>query len=303
MGRNLAFVLGGGGARGALQVGALKALLEAGVQPDMLVGTSIGAVNAAFLALHGVNLQGVEQLRQAWIDSADADLLPSNYLWLTVRALFRRPIEAPVHRMKEFFLTHGMDSELKFGDLQDVRLIIVAADLNSGTPVLYGSDPQDRVLDALIASTALPPWVQPLQMDESLLIDGGVVSNLPIEPALANGATEIVAMNLVDFRDVMSTPYGFGSFLGKLFNTVEQRQHELEMALAEAKGVPVYYISLLGKEHVPLWNFTHSQELMATGYEIATRELAGGSLYPLIHKPSWFEVLRQEIKAGLSRFG
>jgi NTE family protein len=61
----LAFVLGGGGARGALQVGALRALFEAGYQPDLLVGTSIGAANAACLAFWGVNMDGIAALERA----------------------------------------------------------------------------------------------------------------------------------------------------------------------------------------------------------------------------------------------
>ncbi|HUI87687.1 MAG TPA: patatin-like phospholipase family protein, partial [Anaerolineales bacterium] len=62
----LAFVLGGGGARGAMQVGALRALFEAGLKPDLLVGTSIGAINATGLALWGVDLAGVEALEHAY---------------------------------------------------------------------------------------------------------------------------------------------------------------------------------------------------------------------------------------------
>ena len=205
--------------------------------------------------------------------------------------------------MREFFLAHGMTPELKFADLPDVRLVIVAADLNKGELVVYGSNPDDSVLEALIASTALPPWVQPVHKDERLLIDGGVVSNLPIEPALASGARHIVAMNLVDFRDVMVSGYGFGPFLGKLFNTVEQRQHALEMALAEAHGVTVYYLGLLGSEHVPLWDFTQSEELIATGYEIARKELEAGTLLPLTRKPGWLEHMRERIKVGLRKFG
>src|SRR3970282_1559461 len=91
MKRKLAFVLGGGGARGALQVGALRAVLEAGYQPDLLVGTSIGAVNASYLAINGFNQESLVGLARAWHDAAHADLLPANYLWLTVRSLFRRP--------------------------------------------------------------------------------------------------------------------------------------------------------------------------------------------------------------------
>jgi NTE family protein len=68
----VAFVLGGGGARGALQVGALYALLESGLQPDLFVGTSIGSVNAAFLALHGFSRQGLDRLAAAWREAARA---------------------------------------------------------------------------------------------------------------------------------------------------------------------------------------------------------------------------------------
>ena len=70
MGKPLAFVLSGGAARGALQVGALRALLEANIRPDMLVGTSVGAISAAYLAVHGVKLASVESLAQAWHDAA-----------------------------------------------------------------------------------------------------------------------------------------------------------------------------------------------------------------------------------------
>ena len=76
--KNVAFVLSGGGSRGALQVGALRALLEAGVQPDMVVGTSIGAVNATFLALHGFSKNGLDKLAAAWREAVKLDLLPTN---------------------------------------------------------------------------------------------------------------------------------------------------------------------------------------------------------------------------------
>ncbi len=289
MSERTAFVFGGGGSRGALQVGAVKALLEAGIRPDLLVGTSIGAVNAAYLALHGVNLQGLENLEAAWYDAAQANLLPSNYLWLTVRVLFNRPAVDPVHRLRDFYISHGISPQLIFSDLRGVRLMIVAADLNGGRPVLYGADPNDSVLDGLVASTALPPWVPPMQMQEKLLIDGGVVSNLPIETALAMGSREIVALNLMDFRDVLANESGFGPFLGKLLHIVEQRQLELEMALAGAMGVKVYRLDLLSESHVPLWQFDHTEELIAVGYETACRELAEGILLPLIERPGWVE--------------
>jgi NTE family protein len=295
MKRKLAFALGGGGARGALQVGALRALFEAGVQPDLLVGTSIGAVNAAFLAIHGYNQDGIQRLVDAWHEAAQADLLPSNYLWLTVRALFNRPVEAPMHRMREFFIHHGVDPDLRFGDILGVGLITVAADLNQGSPLLFGVNPADRVLDGLIASTALPPWVRPLSWNDLLLIDGGAVSNLPIEPAITAGAGEIAAFDLKDFRDTQGNGQGFGPFLTKLMNTVEQRQMVLEFALAEAKRVQVHYLKLQSADHVPLWNFSHTSQLIEKGYELALQSLQDGSLRALVEQTGWVERLKRAL--------
>src|SRR5512139_1747709 len=83
----LAFVLGGGGARGAMQVGALRTLIEAGFKPDLLVGTSIGAVNAAGLALWGVDLAGIEALERVYAQIASTNLLDSHLGSLALRAL------------------------------------------------------------------------------------------------------------------------------------------------------------------------------------------------------------------------
>lgn len=274
MRKHLAFVLGGGGARGALQVGALRALLEANIKPDLLVGTSIGAVNAAYLAVRGVSLATVDALTEAWHDAAEADLLPSNYLWLTVRALFKRTGGHSLPLLRDFYIAHGLAPNLRFGDIQGVRLIVVAADLNTGRCVLYGSDPQQSVLEGVLCSTGLPPWVYPLEKDGRLLMDGGVVSNLPIEPALAQGATEIIALDLADPRNLSVEAHGFGSFIGKLMYTAEQRQMDVELALASARGIPVRHIALRGQAPVALWDFSHTDVLIARGYELTRQEMA-----------------------------
>jgi NTE family protein len=271
----LAIVLGGGGARGALQVGALRALLEAGLQPDLMVGTSVGAINATYLAVHGATLAGLAGLIQAWHDAAAADLLPSNYLWLTMRVLFNRVGWRPHHRMRDFFVAHGLSPDLRFGDIRGLRLILVAADLNTGQPILYGANSQQSVLEGLLASTALPPWVHPLEREGQLLIDGGVVSPLPIEPAVAQGAGEIIALDLADPSQVpLAEAHGFGPFLGKLMNTIERRQREMEMALAAARGVPVWHVALQVEQPVAIWDFGHTPELIEHGYAIARREMA-----------------------------
>lgn len=274
MSKKLAFVLGGGGSRGALQVGALRALIEAGYYPDFLVGTSIGAANAAFFAIRGTTPEAIRELVTIYRDAAKADLLPSNYLWLTLRALFSRPDAQTVSRIRDFFVNHGIHPDICFGDLQSVKLILVAADLNNRCQVLFGQNPEDSILQGVLASAALLPWVAPIEREEQLLVDGGVISNLPIEAAMTTGVSEIIALDLEDPRDDLMEGRNFGVFFSKLANTIQKRQLDLEMALAVACGVKVRHIQLYGIEPTPIWDFHHWEELIARGFEIAQRDIA-----------------------------
>lgn len=278
-----AFVLGGGGSRGALQVGALRALLEAGIEPDLWVGTSVGAINATHMAVRGTSPQSLVDLESAWLDAVDADLLPDNYLWLTIRSLFNRPGSVSFDRLRSFFVEHGLSPSLRFGQLEGPPLLLVATDLRAGCARLYGSDPDDGVLEGLMASTAIPPWVRPLEQGDCLLMDGGFVSNLPIEPALGQGAKEIVALDLTDPRGIAPTARGFGPFLQRLLNTVESRQIFVEKQLAAERGVPVYHFELRPELPVPLWDFSHTMALFEQGYSQAQQTLAN---LPALQRPA-----------------
>lgn len=273
MKNQLAFVLGGGGSRGALQVGALYALLEYGLQPDLLVGTSIGAVNAAFLALNGFTTDSLDRLRLTWRRASEMDLLPSNYIQTTLRAMLGRSLPNPAQRIREFFVQNGLTPDLCFSQIQQLRLVIVSADLNSGKPVLYGGEPDAKILDALLMSTALPPWNMPVKKQSQYLMDGGVLSNLPIEPALRMGARRVIALDLLDARELFGAGNRFGYFLDRLSYSVQQRQVDLELELARTKGVPVFYLDLVARDIVPLWDFKHTEELMEQGYEITQRAI------------------------------
>lgn len=281
-GKQLAFVLGGGGSRGALQVGALYALLEHGLQPDLLIGTSIGAANAAFLALHGFSKESLDRLRGIWQKASEMDLLPSNYIQTTLRAMLRRSLPNPAHRIQDFFIENGLTPELCFSALEQPRLIIVAADLNSGRPVLLGESPDAKVLDALLMSTALPPWNMPVRKQSQFLMDGGVLSNLPIEPALRMGASHIVALDLLDAREIFGAGNRFGYFLDRLTFSILQRQVDLEIELAKAQGVPVFYLDLLGREAVPLWDFKHTEELIEQGYQLTQQAILQHPDFPFL---------------------
>lgn len=269
----LTFVLSGGGARGALQAGGLQALFEKNLHPDLVVGTSIGAVNAAFLAIHGFNQESLSALKKAWLEAAEMAFMPSNYLWLTIRVLFNRDGGETYQRLRDFFISHGVQPDLRFGDVQGLKVIFVSSDLNSGQEVLYGVNPQDSLLEGLLASTALPPWVRPIETGGRYLVDGGFISNLPIEPAVRQGATEIIALDLVDIRQEKPDARGFGLFLSKVIQTTSARQAKLEMEVAAAQGVPVKLISLVAGEQVPLWDFHRTEELIRCGYDITRREM------------------------------
>lgn len=273
MAKKLAFALSGGGSRGALQVGALYALLEAGIPPDFLIGASIGAVNACYLAINGFTKESLDRLAAAWRSAETADIFPANYLWLTVRAMFGRSSQDPSRRLKDFFIAGGITPQLCFSNLEQVKLVIVSTDLNTGRPILHGETPEEKVLDALLLSTALPPWFMPVRKQERYLMDGGVVSNLPIEPALKMGATEIVALDLTDSREILGQNDRFRFFLDRLIFSVGKRELDLELELAEARGIPILYLDLTGELPIPIWDFQHTDELIAQGYEIARNEI------------------------------
>jgi predicted acylesterase/phospholipase RssA len=202
--------------------------------------------------------------------------LPKDYVWLTVRAMFGRASNDSTHRVKDLFIAHGLTPELRFADIKGPRLIVVSSDLNTGQPVLHGESPDDNVLEALSLSTALPPWFLPVKKQGRYLMDGGVVSNLPIEAALRFGATEIVALDLIDMRDVLlGGGEGIGGFLDKLILAVEKRQSDLELQLARARGIPLVYLELVSETLVPMWDFQHTKELIAQGYAIARRVMDG----------------------------
>jgi len=271
MDKKLAFALSGGGSRGALQVGAMYALLEYGLQPDLLIGVSIGAANASFIALNGFSRDSLDRLAAIWREAVSSELLPANYVWLTVRAMFGRSSRDPSRHLRDFLITSGITPELCFADIKQPQLILVSSDLNTAKPVLHGELPEDKVLDALLLSTALPPWFLPERKQGRYLMDGGFVSQLPVESALKTGATKIVALDLIDSREMANVGDGVRGFMDRMIFSVETRQKDLELELAKARGVPLLYLGLAGETQIQIWDFHHTDELIAKGHEIARR--------------------------------
>jgi NTE family protein len=271
----LAFVLGGGGARGALQLGALRALFEAGFKPDLLVGTSIGAVNAAGLALWGTDLAGIEYLERAYQEVADAHVMDPRLARITLRALSGRPNQHASRWVKAYLNSKGVTSDLRFDQVPHARLGLIGADLNTGQPVIYGQDTSQCVFEGIMASIAIPPWFTPLNKDGHTIMDGGTLSNLPVEPAMTLGATEIIALDLDDPEGMLGFGIAQSQQLEKLVSSVTRRQARLELALAAARSVPVHYLMLKSSPPIPIWDFSKTRELTQVGYEIARKEIPG----------------------------
>lgn len=197
-----AFVFSGGGARGALHVGALRALLEAGISPDMVVGTSIGAWNAAWLA-RMPTLEGVEALANIW-----QALLPHHVLFGRRLPLFSRVLSlkglamlAALRRLKggcsslygdaglrQLLTLHLTDQ--RFEDLA-LPLSVIATDLSHGGRAVFRSG---RVVDALLASSAIPGIFPPVCIDGSMYADGGMVDGCSVETAVDLGARRIFVL-------------------------------------------------------------------------------------------------------------
>jgi NTE family protein len=271
----LAFVLGGGGARGAMQVGALRALFEAGYKPDLLVGTSIGAVNAAGLAFWGTNQDGITALEKAYQKMEEGHLMHQRPDQLAFRALSGQPNHHASQRIANLAISMGMGADMRFDQVPHARLAMIGTDLATGKTVIYGQDLNQPVLEGLLASTAIPPWFAPVEKDDQFIIDGGILSNLPIEPALTLGATEIIAIDLMnDPASLYENAIGATQKLEKLVFAVLQRQACVETALAKAQGVPVHYIQLRSSPPIPIWDFSKHRDLIEIGYDMACHEIA-----------------------------
>jgi NTE family protein len=187
-GNQTAFVLGGGGSLGAVQVGMLYALLEAGVRPDFVVGTSIGSLNAAFLAGH-MSIDGVDSLAELWSSIRRTDVFP-----ISVRSLVGGVMGHRDHLIEALGLRSIIArADLGFTRLEDAPVPVhaVATDLLSAKSVVLSSG---EATQALLASAAIPGVFPPVSVSGRLLVDGGVLANLPVSQAVELGATRLFVL-------------------------------------------------------------------------------------------------------------
>ncbi len=193
LGRNrVAFVLSGGGNLGAVQVGMLRALAEAGVVPDLIVGCSVGAINGAAFAAEP-DIRGVERLDRIWgrIADGDPDLMPaSRFVHPTVQMARRGESIHDQSRLEDL-----LDDELTAKSFKQLRIPFscVATDVEAAEEVWFD---QGRLVPALLASAALPAVYPARAFAGRSLIDGGVLREIHVHRAVELGATELYVLHV-----------------------------------------------------------------------------------------------------------
>src|SRR3979490_2997064 len=171
------WVLGGGGARGAAQVGVLQALFEAGVEaPAAVVGTSVGALHGSAIAAFP-SLAGTMMLREVWMSRQAVEVFRAHPLGVILSGLRRDQMSAfpqqNIRRLVE--RAQALTGITTFEQLR-VPLAVVATDLNAGKPAVFRSG---ELTPALLASTAIPGLFPTVRIGEREHFDGGVVDNEP----------------------------------------------------------------------------------------------------------------------------
>jgi NTE family protein len=259
----IGFVLSGGANLGSIHVGMVQALLEAGIKPDVIVGTSIGAVNAAYLAADP-SLDQVENLREFWCGVRARDIFPLSPVH-NARALFRQGAFFSSHRWRNF-----LTGRLPYRDIEEaaVALRITATDYDEGRSVVFDSGP---VVEAILASTALPGIFPPHPIGDRCYLDGAISDQLPLKVALEAGAQTIYVMAV----SVPSPPLDRRSPLTILRHSLtillfpRIRLDALDLPSDHGKLRIVQVPSLATQ--VSLWDMSRHGELIASAYE-ATKE-------------------------------
>lgn len=196
---DVAFVLGGGGALGAHEVGMLQALLEAGITPDLVVGTSVGALNGAFVAADP-SLGAVGRLREVWGALQESEVFSGSLLGrigTLARSRTHLHDSGPLRRLLEAFLPVKHIQELA------VPFQCVAASIQRAAGHWFTQGP---IVPAVLASAAVPGLLPPVEVDGEHYIDGGIVDSIPVGRAVRLGARTVYVLQVGRIERPLTPP-------------------------------------------------------------------------------------------------
>ena len=185
-----AFVLGGGGLLGAVEVGMLRALAEAGIEPDVVLGTSVGALNGALLAAHpgpGVT----DRLLALWESAAAGkEVYGDGAVRQVTRAVRTRTHLHSAKPLRQ--LLRQELGELTFDELP-ISFQCCAASIERAAEHWFT---RGRVVDAVMASAAVPGLLRPARVGDEHYLDGGIVNSIPVGRAVEVGADRVFVLQV-----------------------------------------------------------------------------------------------------------
>lgn len=263
-----AFVFAGGGSLGAVQVGMLQALIEAGVRPDFVIGTSVGALNAAYFA-GSPDLEGVKRLADIWRGLRRHDIFPVSLA--SAMRLLRNPesLVDPVN------LRALVEARLPFRRIEDAALPlhVMATDL-AGIGVLLSQGP---AVDSVMASAAIPSIFPPVVVNGQSLVDGAIAANTPLKQACDLGARRIVILPTGYACDLHEPPRGV---IGQAMHAITlliawQLMHEIETTPPE---IHLNMAPALCPLKVSAFDFTQSAELISRAHASTRNWIRRGGL-------------------------
>jgi NTE family protein len=262
----VAFVLSGGASLGASQAGMLTALYERGIEPDLLVGTSVGAINAAFVSSRPQDVETADELQRVWLGLSRSQIFPANPFAAGLGLIGVRDHAVPAGSLRRLLHAH-----LEFSQLEDapIPLHVVAADALTGEEVLLSSGP---AVDAVLASAAIPGVFPSVRWEGRVLVDGGIVNNAAISHAVELGADRILVLPAIGGQRLTVAPRGV---VAASFNAVAlaiSRRFTDDVArYADACELLVLPPPKLAG--ILPTDFGHAGELIAEGLAMARAEL------------------------------
>ena len=262
---SVAFVLSGGASLGAIQVGMLRALADHDIRPDLIVGTSVGAVNGAFLACREFDSEAVDELAELWLGVRRGQVFPVEPFTGLLGFLGARRNLVPGGALRRLLNRHTDCERLE--DLA-TPLHVIACDVLNGQEVRISEGP---LVDAVMASAAIPGVLPPVEWNGRLLVDGGVLNNTPITHAVDLGADEIYVLPTGGPCSLTEAPRGaLGMVVQATTLMVSHRFAHEAIAYADHAGLTI--LPPPCPIDVQPMDFGHAEELM-TRAEASARAL------------------------------
>ncbi|MPZ67102.1 MAG: patatin-like phospholipase family protein [Pseudonocardiaceae bacterium] len=265
-----AFVLSGGGNLGAVQVGMLRALHERRIVPDLLVGTSVGALNAAHLAGGGLTADVLDDLAAVWRRVRRKDVFPLDPVRQLLAVAGRLPSLCSSGALRRLIADNVAHRQLEDAT---IPLLLVATDVRTGEPACLSTG---DTVSAVLASTAIPGVFPAVERDGVALCDGAVAANAGISQAVAQHADEIY---LLPAGYACALTYAPATALSAALHALSlliQRQSQLEVAHLVGR-VDLHVLPPLCPLSVAPLDFSRAAELIGRGYQATSSWLAKGS--------------------------